>query len=86
MSAEEAISRLSSALALLSRQEFDKETIRMLTKDVADEKHQHYIEQGLISNDKSLIMHGIIGALSHYEAEKEKERFAKKIHSLKEDH
>ncbi len=83
---EDAIARLSNALALLSQKEFDKEEIRMLTKDILDEKHRQYIEQGLMQNDRSLIMHGIVGALSHYEAEKEKEIFAKKIHSIKEDY
>ncbi len=86
MQADEAISRLSHALALLSRQDFDKEAVRALAKDAVDEKHLHYVEQGLAANDKSIIMHGIVGALSHYEAEKEKERFAKRIHSIKEDH
>ncbi len=86
MKTDQAISQLSNALATLSQQDFDKEEIRSLTKDVVDEKHQHYIEQGLMQNDRSLIMHGIVGALSHYEAEKEKEIFAKKIHSIKEYH
>lgn len=86
MTAEEAIARLSNALVVLNSQTFDKETIRVLTKDIVDEKHQHLIEQGLMLNDKSLIMHGVVGALSHYEAEKEKERFAKRLHSIKEDY
>jgi hypothetical protein len=85
MRAEEAITRLSNALALLSTKEVDKEAIRSLVKDVVDEKHSHYIEQGLISNDKTMLMHGIVGALSHYEAEKEKETKEKKLHALKED-
>ena len=85
MHAEEAIARLSNALVLLSEENFDKEAIRTLTKNIVDEKHLHYIEQGLMQNDKSSLMHGIVGALSHYEAEKEKEKFAKRIHSLKEN-
>jgi len=86
MNANEAIARLSNALVVLSSQEFDKETIRTLTKDIVDLKHLHYIEQGLASNDRSLIMHGIVGALSHYEAEKEKEVFEKRIRSITQDH
>jgi hypothetical protein len=85
MNTNDAIARLSSALAILSAGEVDKEAIRSLVKDVVDEKHSHYIEQGLIANDKTLLMHGIVGALSHYEAEKEKEVKEKKLHALKED-
>ncbi len=82
---EDAIAKLSNALAILSAGSIDREAVRSLVKDVVDEKHSHYIEQGLISNDKSLIMHGIVGALSHYEAEKEKANKEKKLHSLTED-
>ena len=85
MEAEEAISRLSNALAQLGAGNFDKEALRSLLKDVVDEKHSHYIEQGLISNDKSLIMHGIVGSLSHYEAEKAKKIDEKKLYSLADD-
>jgi len=86
MNAEQAIAQLSNALTLASQHEFDKEAIRALTKDIVDEKHYHYIEQGLSTNDKSLLMHGIIGALSHYEAEKEKEHFQKRIRSIADHH
>jgi hypothetical protein len=82
---EEAISLLSHALALLGAQKIDKEAVRSLVKDVVDEKHSHYIEQGIISNDRSMIMHGIVGALSHYEAEKEKEVKEKKLQAITED-
>ena len=85
MNADEAISRLSNALVILGAGTIDKEAIRSLVKDVVDEKHSHYIEQGLISNDKSLLMHGIVGALSHYEAEKEKAIKEKKLHALTQD-
>ncbi len=85
MDTNEAISRLSNALAQLGAGNFDKEALRSLLKDVVDEKHSHYIEQGLISNDKSLIMHGIVGSLSHYEAEKAKEIQEKKLYALQED-
>ena len=85
--ADEAIARLSNALALLcAGTSIDKEAIRSLVKDVVDEKHSHYIEQGLISNDKSLIFHGIVGALSHYEAEKDKQIKEKRIRSITEDY
>ena len=83
--AEEAISRLSNALALLSEQEFDKEKVRVLTQGILDEKHRNYVEQGLASNDKSMIMHGVVGALSHYEAEKEKEIQEKRIRSITQE-
>ena len=66
---EEAINRLSTALSLLSNEKFDKELIRTLTNFI-DQKHKDYIEQGLTTGDKTKIMHGIMGALSHYEAEK----------------
>ena len=74
MQAEEAITRLSNALAIISQQ-IDKEAVRTL-KEIVDEKHWHYIEQGLQTGNKTLIIHGIIGAMSHYEAEKD-------IHPLK---
>jgi len=85
MLADEAISRLSNALAQLGAGNFDREALRSLLKDVVDEKHSHYIEQGLLSNDKSLIMHGIVGSLSHYEAEKDKEKLEKKFQTITED-
>jgi len=85
MDTNEAITRLSNALAQLGAGDFDKEALRSLLKDVVDEKHSHYIEQGLIANDKSLIMHGIVGALSHYEAEKDKEKLEKKFQTLTDD-
>ena len=84
--ADDAIAKLSNALAILSAGSIDKEAVRSLVKDVVDEKHSHYIEQGLTSNDRGLIMHGIVGALSHYEAEKEKAAKEKKLHSLTEDY
>ena len=85
MNSEEAITRLSNALAQLGAGNFDKEALRSLLKDVVDEKHSHYIEQGLLANDKSLIMHGVVGALSHYEAEKDKEKLEKKFQTITED-
>lgn len=69
----EAIARLSNALALLSERQIDKQAIRTLISGIIpDEKHQLYIEQGFATNDKAKLLHGIVGALSHYEAEKEK--------------
>jgi len=71
MSPDEAIARLSNALAILNDVEYDKEIVRTLTSGIVDEKHRNYIERGLMHNDKASIYHGILGALSHYEAEKE---------------
>jgi hypothetical protein len=85
MNSEEAISRLSNALAQMGAGDFDEEALRSLLKDVVDEKHSHYIEQGLLRNNKSMIMHGIVGSLSHYEAEKEKQKNEKKFQTLTED-
>jgi hypothetical protein len=85
MNNEEAISRLSNALAQMGAGDFDEEALRSLLKDVVDEKHSHYIEQGLLRNNKSMIMHGIVGSLSHYEAEKEKQKNEKKFQTLTED-
>lgn len=85
MNNEEAISRLSNALAQLGSGNFDKEALRSLLKDVVDEKHSHYIEQGLLANNKSLVMHGIVGSLSHYEAEKDKQKTEKKFQTLTDD-
>lgn len=72
MTPEEAIERLNKALSLATLNVVDKEAIRTLTNGITDEKHARYIEQGLESNDKSTLLHGIVGMLSHYEAEKEK--------------
>ena len=83
---EEAIGKLSNVLSLLSERDYDKSAIRSLIKGIVDEKHLSYVEKGLSLGDKSMIMHGIMGALSHYEAEKEKESLNKKIHSLHEHH
>jgi len=85
MLTDEAISKLSTALVILAEKNFDKEEVRALT-DFIDEKHKNYIERGLLENDKSLVMHGVMGALSHYEAEKERETKEKRIHSIKENH
>lgn len=78
MRAEEAIAKLSNVLAIINQPNYDKEIVRTL-KEIVDKKHWNYIEIGLFKNDKSLIMHGIIGAMSHYEAEEEK------IHSKQEN-
>ena len=74
MTTEEAIRRLSNALSLLSDQGFDKEAVRTLTCDLLDEKHQMLVEKGFQEKERSLIIHGILGMLSHYEDQKEKER------------
>jgi len=69
MRAEEAIAKISNVLAIINQPSYDKEIVRTL-KGIVDEKHWNYIEMGLLKKDKSLIMHGIMGAMSHYEAEK----------------
>lgn len=71
MTPEEAISRLSNALALIATPNYSKETIRTLVEGLLDGKHKEFVERGFQENDRHLIMHGIMGALSHYEAEKE---------------
>jgi len=83
---EAEISKISTALTIINRPSYDKETIRLLVKDIVDQKHLEYIEKGLLLNDKSLIMHGLMGALSHYEAKKEKEIFEKRINSITQNH
>jgi len=64
---KEEILRLTTALSLLNNN-YDKEKIIILTKGLADSKHQKYIEDGLNANNKALIIRGIMGALSHYES------------------
>lgn len=70
---DEAIRRLSSALAIVSNEGYDNDTVRVLTKEIVDEKHRAFIEKGLADNDTSSLLHGLLGALSHYEAEKEQQ-------------
>jgi hypothetical protein len=72
MNVDDAISRLSRALSLLSVEPFDKDEVRSLVRGLADEKHSAFIESGLLSNNRALVIRGIMGALSHYEAEKTK--------------
>jgi len=85
METEEAIARLSNALSMLGAGTFDKDALKSLLKDVVDEKHSHYIEQGLIANDRGLLMHGIVGSLSHYEAEKHKQKLEKKFETITDE-
>lgn len=75
MSTENAITRISHVLQLVAQPTFDKQAVRAL-RDIIDEKHWHYIEQGLEHNDKAKLMHGLVGALSHYEAERTQQRTA----------
>ena len=86
MNTDEAIARLSTALQVLNTDPSNKEKLRQLTQGLLDDKHQHYFEQGLASNDKGHIIHGILGALSHYEAEKEKAHLEKNFASLTDHH
>lgn len=73
MDAEKAIAILTRAISLVS-DNFDKDELLDLIEDVVDEKHWHYIEAGLAKNDKASILHGLMGALSHYEAQGEKQK------------
>ena len=73
MHPSEAIERLSRALDVLSNEPLDKEALRTLCAGLCDSKHQLFIERGLANNDKTLILHGLVGTLSHYETEKEAE-------------
>ena len=84
MNTHEAISRLSKALALLAT-DFEKEELRALVQDLADKKHQAYIEIGLATNDTTSIMHGVMGMLSHYESIEQQEHHEKRLNSLKQD-
>jgi len=72
MTTEDAIEQLSTALSLLNEPVLDKEAMRTLTRGLLDAKHTRYLDEGLATSDKGLIAHAILGALSHHEAEKEK--------------
>ncbi|PIN74545.1 hypothetical protein COV18_06620 [Candidatus Woesearchaeota archaeon CG10_big_fil_rev_8_21_14_0_10_37_12] len=79
----EAIQKLSKALVLINQNPIDYETVRDLVKGLADEKHTDYIEQGIANQDKGLIMRGLMGTLSRYEAEREKNAKEKTLQNLK---
>ncbi|HLC32737.1 MAG TPA: hypothetical protein VJJ82_02835 [Candidatus Nanoarchaeia archaeon] len=84
MNAADAIIRLSRALELVSAEEcFDKDELLGLVEDILHEKHWEHVQQGLLRDDKTLIVQGLMGALGHYEAAQEKERTEKRIGSLK---
>ena len=83
MNASEAIARLTRAISLVSASDyFDKDEFLGLIEDVIEEKHMVYIQAGLAKNNTPTIMRGLVGALSHYEAEEEKEHNEKRIKSL----
>ena len=85
MNASEAIARLTRALSLVSISDnFDKDEFLGLIEDVIDEKYWNYIQTGLARNDKTNLLPGLMGTLSHYEAEQEKERHEKRFNALKE--
>ena len=69
--AQNAIARLSAALCALNENSLSE--IRTLTSGLLDEKHQHYLDLGLAKGDRVHILHAIVGMLSHYEAEHQKE-------------
>ncbi|RJQ21808.1 hypothetical protein C4580_01445 [Candidatus Woesearchaeota archaeon] len=66
-----AIARLSAALDALNQNSITE--LRVLTQGLLDDKHQRYLELGLAKNDRAQLLHAIVGMLSHYEAEHEKE-------------
>lgn len=68
METQEAILLITDALTLVSQETFDKTKIRTL-KTILDKKHWQLVEEGLDLDDKKKLMHGLIGALSHYEAQ-----------------
>lgn len=70
MQAEQAIHRLSQALALINTDSYDKSMLRELVKGLLDEKHQSRFENGISTNNRAEILHAIVGMISHYEAEK----------------
>ncbi|MBS3125667.1 hypothetical protein J4211_05475 [Candidatus Woesearchaeota archaeon] len=83
MNISEAIARLTRAMLLVSASDnFDKDEFLGLIEDVIDEKHWSYIQTGLSRNDKTSLLRGLMGALSHYEAEQEKERNDKRLSSF----
>ena len=69
--AQDAIARLSAALTALNENSLGE--LRTLTAGLLDEKHQHFLELGLAKGDRVHILHAIVGMLSHYEAEHQKE-------------
>ncbi len=81
MNPTEAINRLSKALELLNNDNYEKQEIASLTEEVADEQHKKYIDQGRESGTKTMIFHGLMGRISHYEAEIAR----RKIQALQED-
>lgn len=67
----DAIARLLAALDALN--ENSTAELRTLTQGLLDEKHQHFLDLGLAKNDRTHLLHAIVGMLSHYEAENQKE-------------
>lgn len=61
------IERISHVIELVAEPDFDKTEVLAL-QDIIDDKHWNYIKEGLAENDKAKLMHGLLGALSHYEA------------------
>ena len=82
---EAEIQQLTHVLAIMSEPDFNFQDVLKLTKDIVDEKHLHFIEEGVATKDKTKIMHGILGALSHYEAENYKKTKERKLSSLKDN-
>jgi len=77
------IDKLTHALELAQDCFNHQEDILSLC-DFVDNKHKKMIKQGFAQYDKNLIMHGVMGALSHYEAEQYKQEREKRFATLRD--
>ncbi len=77
------IEKLTHALEL-AQDCFENQENILTICDFVDDKHKQMIKQGFANYDKNLIMHGIMGALSHYEAEHYKEEREKRLATLRD--
>gem|GEM_PF-4904889 len=82
MNSQHEIEKLTHALELAQDCFEHQEDIMALTSG-ADEKHSQMIRDGFSQYNKNLIMHGIMGTLSHYEAERDKEEREKRFATLR---
>lgn len=83
MNNQHEIEKLTHALELAQDCFEHQEAIIALT-DSADEKHTKMIRDGFSQYNKTLIMHGIMGALSHFESELNKEENEKRIATIRD--
>jgi hypothetical protein len=77
------IDKLTHALEL-AQDCFEHQEDILALCDFIDEKHQQMIKHGFVNYDKNLIMHGIMGALSHYEAQQYKQDREKRLATLRD--